>query len=307
MLLSAGAGFGKTTLLAAWASQYPHPVAWLSLDRLDNDPLGFWSVVLAALRARYPAIGEAVLAQAPQPLQITTLLTTLINDLAGASEEIVLILDDYHVIDEPGIHTSLQFLLNHAPTRLHLVLSSRVDPPLSLSRLRARGQMAELRDMDLRVSEQEGASFLQQVMDVHLSAEDEQRLAQRTEGWLAGLQLAALSLSTRADPGSWVATFSGSQRLILDYFQDENSRAAEALRPALPAARVHSATDAPLAVPGCDRERGQPGGAGSVGAHQPVCDAPGRAAAVVSLARSLPRGAAGPFAGNSARPGGHAL
>ena len=223
VLLSAGAGFGKTTLLSAWASQYPHPVAWLSLDRLDNDPLGFWIAVLTALRTCFPTVGEVALAQvhAPQPLQMTPWLSTLINDMAGANAEIVLILDDYHVIDEPSIHTSLQFLLDHAPPRLHLMLSSRVDPPLALSRLRARGQMAEVRDTDLRVSEQEGARFLQQVMDVHLSAEDEQRLAQRTEGWLVGLQLAALSLATRADPGSWVATFSGSQRLILDYFQEE--------------------------------------------------------------------------------------
>jgi LuxR family maltose regulon positive regulatory protein len=109
VLLSAGAGFGKTTLLTAWASQYPHPVAWLSLDPLDNDPLGFWTAVLTTLRTRFPAIGEAALAQvqAQQQLQMTTLLVTLINDLAAASQEIVLILDDYHVIDEPSIHTSL--------------------------------------------------------------------------------------------------------------------------------------------------------------------------------------------------------
>lgn len=223
VLLSAGAGFGKTTLLSTWASQYPHPVAWLSLDRLDNDPLGFWSALLAALRTRFPALGEAALAQmqASQPLQMTPLLTALINDLAAASEEIVLVLDDYHVIDEPSIHTALQFLLDHAPGRFHLVLASRIDPPLALSRFRARGQMVELRDTDLRVSEQEGTRFLQQVMDVHLSAQDEQRLAQRTEGWLVGLQLAALSLATRPDPGAWVTSFRGSQRLILDYFQDE--------------------------------------------------------------------------------------
>jgi LuxR family transcriptional regulator, maltose regulon positive regulatory protein len=223
VLLSAGAGFGKTTLLTAWASQYPHPVAWLSLDPLDNDPLGFWTAVRTTLRTRFPAIGEAALAQvqAQQQLQMTTLLVTLINDLAAASQEIVLILDDYHVIDEPSIHTSMQFLLDHAPTCLHLVLASRIDPPFALSRLRARGQMAEFRDTDLRVSEQEGARFLQQVMDVHLSAQDEQRLAQRTEGWLVGLQLAALSLSTRADPAAWVASFRGSQRLLLDYFQEE--------------------------------------------------------------------------------------
>src|SRR5579859_4266624 len=135
VLLSAGAGFGKTTLLSAWASQYPHPVAWLSLDRLDNDPLGFWIAVLTALRTCFPTVGEVALAQvhAPQPLQMTPWLSTLINDMAGANAEIVLILDDYHVIDEPSIHTSLQFLLDHAPPRLHLMLSSRVDPPLALS------------------------------------------------------------------------------------------------------------------------------------------------------------------------------
>src|ERR1043166_9513684 len=120
VLLSAGAGFGRTTLLSAWAGQYPHPVAWLSLDRLDNDPLGFWRAVLTALRSCLPTIGEAALAQvqAQQQLQMTPLLVTLINDLAKASAEMVLILDDYHVIDEPGIHTSLQFLLDHAPAHL---------------------------------------------------------------------------------------------------------------------------------------------------------------------------------------------
>ncbi len=222
-LLSAGAGFGKTTLLALWAGQRPHRVAWLSLDPLDSDPLRFWRAVLAALRVRIPAIGEAALTQAQgqQRPQLIPFLTTLINDLTAAGQEIALILDDYHVIDEPSIHASLQFLVEHAPACLHLVLSSRVDPPLALSRLRARGQMVELRDADLRVSEQEAAGFLQRVMGAPLSAEDTRRLAQRTEGWLAGLQLAALSLARREDSGAWVAAFSGSQRLILDYVQDE--------------------------------------------------------------------------------------
>ncbi len=224
VLLSAGAGFGKTTLLAAWASQrLPHSVAWLSLDRLDNEPLRFWSEVLAAIRTHFSRIGETALAQlqAPQPPQLIPLLTAFINDLATAGEEVTLILDDYHVIDEPSIHASLQFLLEHVPACLHLILTSRVDPPLALSRLRARGQLAELRDADLRVSEQEGAVFLRQIMKVQLSEADEQRLVERTEGWLAGLQLAALSLVRRDDPGAWVSAFSGSQRLILDYLQDE--------------------------------------------------------------------------------------
>ena len=222
-LLSAGAGFGKTTLLALWAAQRPHRVAWLSLDPLDNDPLRFWSAVLESLHARLPSIGLAALTQAQgqQPPQLIPFLTMLINELTTAGQEITLILDDYHVIDEPSIHASLQFLIEHAPACLHLVLSSRIDPPLALSRLRARGQLVELRDVDLRVNEQEAAGFLQQVMGAPLSVEDTRRLAQRTEGWLAGLQLAALSLARRDDAGAWVAAFSGSQRLILDYVQDE--------------------------------------------------------------------------------------
>jgi LuxR family maltose regulon positive regulatory protein len=223
VLLSAGAGFGKTTLLAAWAIQYTHPVAWLTLDPLDNDPQRFWSAVVTALRTRFPTLGEEAFArlQEPQPPQLIPLLTSLVNDLVACGQEIVLIVDDYHLIEEPSIHASLSFLLDHAPTCLHLLLSSRVDPPLALSRWRARGQMAEIRDRDLRVSEQEGSLFLQQVMGVHLDAEDEHRLVQRTEGWLVGLQLAALSLSRQDDPSAWVSAFRGTQRLIQDYLQEE--------------------------------------------------------------------------------------
>ena len=223
VLLSAGAGFGKTTLLSVWASQSPHPVAWLTLDHLDNDPQRFWSAVLAALRTRLPTVGEAALAQlqAPQPPQLVPLLTSLVNDLVACRQEIVLIVDDYHLIEEPSIHSSLSFLLEHAPSCLHLLLSSRIDPPLALSRWRARGQMAEIRDRDLRVSEQEASLFLQQVMGVYLDAEDEHRLVERTEGWLVGLQLAALSLSRQDDLSARVSAFRGNQRLIQDYLQDE--------------------------------------------------------------------------------------
>jgi LuxR family maltose regulon positive regulatory protein len=223
VLLSAGAGFGKTTLLAAWAKQYTHPVAWLTLDSLDNDPLRFWSAILAALRTRFPTLGEDAFArlQAPQLPQLIPLLTALINDLATCGQEVVLIVDDYHLIEESSIHASLIFLLDHAPSYLRLLLSSRVDPPLAFSRWRARGQVAEIRDLDLRVSEQEASLFLRQVMGVHLDAEDEHRLAQRTEGWLVGLQLAALSLSRQKHPAAWISAFGGNQRLILDYLQDE--------------------------------------------------------------------------------------
>ena len=226
VLLSAAAGFGKTTLLSAWASQNTQHVSWLSLDEQDNDPTRFWTSVIAALRhsnTRLPVLGEAALAQlhaTPAPA-LPAVLTSLINDLAAAAEETTLMLDDYHVIEEQAIHASLVFFLDHAPSCLHLVLSSRVDPPLPLSRWRARGQMVEIRDADLRLSEAETDSFLSQVMGLHLGEEDVLRLAHRTEGWIAGVQLAALALRRHEDPPAWIRAFSGSQRLILDYVQDE--------------------------------------------------------------------------------------
>ena len=223
VLLSASAGSGKTTLLAAWASQRPHSVAWLSLDPFDNDPLRFWDTVMIALRMRFPLLGEEAFAQlhSAESPNLIAFLTLLLNDLISSGQEITLILDDYHVIEESAIHASLTFLLHHAPACLHLILSSRIDPPLALPRLRAQGQMVELRDADLRLSEPEVASFLRQVMGVHLDPGDEQHLAQRTEGWLVGLQLAALSLARQENPSAWVAELRGNQRLILDYVQEE--------------------------------------------------------------------------------------
>lgn len=223
MLLSAGAGFGKTTLLAAWANQSPHPVAWLSLDHFNNDPQHFWRMMIAALRTRLPTVGAAALAQLqiPQPPHLIPLLTSLINELAALGEEMVLILDDYHVIEEQTIHESLVFLLDHAPSCLHLAIASRIDPPLPLSRWRVRGQMAEIRDAGLRLSEGETGSFLREVMGVQLRKEEVTQLAARTEGWIAGLQLAALSLRGHADPSAFVKALSGNQRFILDYVQEE--------------------------------------------------------------------------------------
>src|SRR5579863_5352635 len=155
VLLSAGAGSVKTKLLAAWASQYSQPVAWLTLDPLDNDPQRFWSAFITALCMRFPTLGETAFArlQEPQPPQLIPLLTSLVNDLVSCGREVVLIVDDYHLIEEPSVHASFSFLLDHAPSCLHLLLSSRVDPPLTLSRWRAGGHMAEIRDRDLRVSE----------------------------------------------------------------------------------------------------------------------------------------------------------
>jgi LuxR family transcriptional regulator, maltose regulon positive regulatory protein len=226
ILLSASAGFGKTTLLSAWASQSTSQVAWLSLDDQDNDPTRFWAYVIAALRhggSRLSAVGEAaeVLLQSPQPPLLTGALTPLINELAALEQETVLILDDYHVISEQAIHESLQFLLDHLPACLHLLLASRGDPKLALTRLRARGQVVEIRETDLRLRGEEAAKFLTQIMDLDISEEDIGRLETRTEGWIAGLQLAALSMRRHDDLPAFVKAFTGSHRLILDYVQEE--------------------------------------------------------------------------------------
>lgn len=222
-LLSASAGWGKTTLLSAWATHASFPIAWLSLDELDNDPIRFWVSVLAALRTCLPGIGEVALAMlnSPQPSPLTTALTTLLNDLSALTEPAILLLDDYHLIDEQAIHDSLLFLLEHLPMHLHLVLASRVDPPLALSRLRARGQLLELRDADLRFLKEEAAAFLTHTMGLVLEDEEVTQLACRTEGWIVGLQLAALSLQQRVDHATLVQNFTGSHRYLLDYVQEE--------------------------------------------------------------------------------------
>src|SRR5215467_4919596 len=165
-LLSAGAGFGKTTLLSTWARQSAGHAAWLTLDEQDNDPTRFWAYVIAALRTCLPIVGEMAIAllHSLQPPALITVLTSLINDLAAQSRLITLIVEDYHLIEEPAIHDSLTFFLDHAPVCLRLVLSSRVDPPLALSRWRVRGQMVEIREGDLRLSEQDAAVFLRQTM-----------------------------------------------------------------------------------------------------------------------------------------------
>ena len=222
-LILASAGFGKTTLLSAWASRNARQIAWLSLDDQDNDPTRFWTYVIAALRKAGSPVGEATLAMlhSPQPPQLTSALTALINDLTALAQDTALILDDYHLLSEPAIHESLQFFLHHLPPCLHLYLSSRVDPQLPLARLRARGQVVEIREPDLRLNSEEAARFLTQVMGLSLSVEDIQLLETRTEGWLAGLQLAALSLQRHKSGAAFLKTFAGSHRFILDYVQEE--------------------------------------------------------------------------------------
>jgi len=222
-LLSASAGFGKTTLLSAWANQSTSQVAWLSLDEQDNDPTRFWAYVIAALQKSGTPLGEATQAvlHAPQSSLLTNALTSFLNELAACKQDTALILDDYQLIREPAIHESLQFVLDHLPACLHLLLASRSDPPLHLSRLRVRGQLVEIRETDLRLDRGEAASFLTQVMGLSLSEEEIGRLEQRTEGWVAGLQLAALALRRHPDVSAFVQAFTGSHRLILDYAQEE--------------------------------------------------------------------------------------
>ena len=225
ILVCAPAGSGKTTLLAGWAASGNRPVAWLSLDAADNDPVRFWRHVVAALDRARPGIAERVgpLLGPPASPSFEGLVTTLINDLAAqpGDGEVLLVLDDYHLIDAQPVHVSLGFLLENLPPGLHLVLASRADPPLPLARLRAGGQLAELRAADLRFSAEEAAALLRESAGADLPAAAVAALAARTEGWVAGLQLAALSLRGRADPAGFVAAFSGSHRYVLDYLAEE--------------------------------------------------------------------------------------
>ncbi|HEX9354981.1 MAG TPA: AAA family ATPase, partial [Streptosporangiaceae bacterium] len=225
ILVCAPAGSGKTVVLADWAPSGNRPVAWLSLDAADNDPVRFWRHTVAALDRARPGIGERVgpLLGPPAPASFEGLVTALINDLAAqpGDGEVLLVLDDYHLIDAQPVHASLAFLLEHLPPGLHLVLASRADPPLPLARLRAGGQLAELRTGDLRFTADEAAALLRESAGADLPAAAVAALAARTEGWAAGLQLAALSLAGQADPAGFVAAFSGSHRYVLDYLGEE--------------------------------------------------------------------------------------
>ncbi|GHO50501.1 LuxR C-terminal-related transcriptional regulator [Ktedonospora formicarum] len=222
-LLSASAGWGKTTLLTAWVQRQQDPVAWLSLEALDNDPIRFWTSLIAALRRCWPEIGKnalTLLQQESLSLGITALLNEL-TDRNAQTSRILLILDDYHVINMPAIHASLTFFLEHLPPRVHLLLASRVDPELPLPRLHLRGQVSEIRDSDLRFTLEETQRFLTQSMGLVLSKANIALLQTRIEGWIAGLQLAALVLQKQADPSAYVSTLSGSYRFLLDYMRDE--------------------------------------------------------------------------------------
>lgn len=225
ILICAPAGFGKTALLAEWARRGRRPVAWLSLDAGDNDAARFWRHAVAALDRVRGGTSERIapLLGPPPPGSFEGLVTVLINDLAAQADEgeIVLILDDYHLIEAEPVHESLLLLLEHEPAGLHPVIASRADPPLALARLRGRGQLAELRAAELRFTSQEAAELLREAVGTSLPEPAAEMLVERTEGWVAGLQLAGLSLRDRYDVDRFVAAFSGSHRYVLDYLSEE--------------------------------------------------------------------------------------
>jgi LuxR family maltose regulon positive regulatory protein len=222
-LISAPAGFGKTTLVSEWAAVCDRPVAWLSLDEGDNDPARFLTYLVAALQTIAPKIGAGVLAalQSPQPPPSEAILTTLLNEITTLPDHFILVLDDYHVIDSKPVDEALTFLLKHLPPQMHLVITTREDPQLPLARLRARGQLTELRATDLRFTPSEAAEFLNQLMGLNLSEEDIAALEARTEGWIAGLQLAAISMQGHQDTASFIKSFTGSHHFVLDYLVEE--------------------------------------------------------------------------------------
>lgn len=224
-LISAPAGFGKTTLISEWVAGCERPASWLSLDEGDNDPRRFFAYLIAALQTIAGNIGEEGLAvihaSQPQPLSIESILTDLLNEITTIPGNFILVLDDHHVIDSKSVDDAISFLLEHQPPQLHLVIVTREDPDLPLARLRAQGKMTELRAADLRFTASEAAEFLNRVMGLNLSAEDIAALETRTEGWIAGLQLAAISMQGHQDSASFIQSFTGSHHFVMDYLVEE--------------------------------------------------------------------------------------
>ncbi len=222
-LVSAPAGSGKSTLVSLWVAGDDRRAAWLSLDEGDNDPIRFLSYIIAALQTVAADIGAEVLKaiQSPQPPPTESMLAELLNEIALVPVEFSLVLDDYHVIDAEPVNAALAFLIEHLPQHMHLVLATREDPQLPLARYRARGQLTEVRADDLRCTLVEAAEFLNQVMDLNLSPEECAALESRTEGWIVGLELAALSMQGLPDAASFIQSFTGSHRFVLDYLLEE--------------------------------------------------------------------------------------
>jgi LuxR family maltose regulon positive regulatory protein len=222
-LVSAPAGFGKSTLIAEWVAACGLPVAWLSLDEGDAEPTRFLPYLVEALRTVRPGVGEGVLAAlgSPQPPPVEATLTPLVNELAALPTDVVLVLDDYHSVDGRPVDEAMAFLLEHRPSRVHVTIATREDPALPLARWRARAELTEIRAADLRFTPDESAAFLNQVMELGLSTGDVNALDSTTEGWVAGLQLAAISLRGHEDAAGFIRSFSGSDRFVLDYLVEE--------------------------------------------------------------------------------------
>ena len=228
ILVCAPAGYGKTTLLAAWAESLlagGTAVAWVALDPGDDDPIPFSSYLIASLIQALGPIPEltqvAQLLRSSPEMDLRRILPAIINAIVSSDRECVLILDDYHLVRSPAIHNALSYLLEHLPGNLRIALGSRSDPPLPLARLRARGQLLEIHTADLRFTMEETARFLNQVMQLELSSQGISVLEERTEGWIAGLQLAALSILGRADKEGFIAAYRGSQRYLVEYLMEE--------------------------------------------------------------------------------------
>src|SRR6266487_3028882 len=258
-LISAPAGFGKTTLVSAWVEGIERPrarTAWLSLDEGDNDPARFLAYLVAALQTIAAHIGEGVLGmlQSSQPPPPEAMLTALLNEITTLPDHFVLVLDDYHVIDAKPVDIALTYLVEHLPPQMHLVIATREDPQLPLARLRAQGQLIELRAADLRFTPSEAAEFLNQVMGLNLSAQDIAALEDRTEGWIVGLQLAALSMQGHQDVPGFIRAFAGDHRYIVDYLVEEVlQRQPEPVRSFLLQTAILDRLNGPL----CDAVTGQ--------------------------------------------------
>ncbi len=260
-LVSAPAGFGKSTLLAEWLaapSATGRLTAWLSLDPSDNQASSFWSYLIAALRTVAPEVGAGAVALLESPQQpISAVLTTLLNELSAVPDDIVLVLDDYHLVDASEIQDGMTFLIDHLPPRMHLVIATRADPALPLARLRARGELVEVRAADLRFTPDEAAAYLNEVMGLALTVRDVAALEARTEGWIAALQLAALSMQGRDDIAGFIAGFAGDDRYIVDYLVEEVlQRQPERVRSFLLQTSILDRLSGPL----CDAVTGEPGG-----------------------------------------------
>lgn len=255
VLVSAPAGFGKTTLVTQWLAGGRRAVAWLSVDVRDNEPVMFWRYVVAALRTVAPDVGTDAVGQLESPqASVEAALASLVNDLHALAGDVVLVLDDYHLVESPQIHNGMAFLVEHLPPRLQLVLACRADPLLPLARLRVRGELAEVRAADLRFSSTETTEYLTEVMGLQLTAQDVTVLEGRTEGWIAALQLAALSLRDRPDPAAFIADFAGEDRYVVDFLLEEVlSRQPEHVRSFLLRTSVLRTLSGPL----CDAVTGQ--------------------------------------------------